>query len=156
MAIDPVLQRLKGLLEDALAAVETAQDRFQQTTNYSDTERDLVIEAKDYLRQSESAISELNSKTSGTAYAFIGLQLSSIGTQHIEPANESLGAITAETLETIADNLNNGRFHIERALALLNALDKSYEAAKREEKIAESMQRLSKMHQLFLENSQKL
>ena len=157
LAIDPVIQRLKELLGQALEHVDSAQSEFsKQSSELSETTHDLVTQGRDKLRQSESAIDELISKSTGTPYAFIGLQLQNIGDNHIQPAQESLLAITTEKTEETGSYLSSGKFHIERAIAQLSDLDKSYEAVKREEKIADAMQRLAKMHQVFLENSQKL
>jgi len=156
LAIDPVLQRLKTLLTQAQETVETTQDSFQELAKLTETGLEMIAEGKDLLRQSTSAIAELTSKSSGTPYAFMGLQLQNIGTNHIDPANEALAAISADETEQTGGHLKSSRFHIERALAMLNDLEKSYEAVKREEKIADAMQRLAKMHQLFLENSQRM
>ncbi len=156
LAIDPVLQRLKKLLGQARDTVVSTRKGINETGAYLETEVDSVSQAKDFLRQAASAISELESKTSGTPYAFMGLQLKSIGTNHIEPATESLRSISSDDFNKIETYLEDSQFHIERALAQLNDLEKSYESIKREEKIEDAMQRLAKMHQLFLENSQKL
>ena len=157
LAIDPVLQRLKGLLAQALDFIESAQsEAADPSSNDSDPLLELVVQSRDQLRQSESAIAELISKSSGTPYAFIGLQLQNIESNHIVPAQESLIAIKTEETEKTDARLESGRFHVERAIADLNELDQSYEAVKREKKIEDAMQRLAKMHQVFLENSQKL
>ena len=156
LAIDPVLQRLKALLNQAHDTVETAQNSFQELEKLTETDLEIIAEGKDLLRQSNSAIAELTAKSNGTPYAFMGLQLQNIGTNHIDPANEALSAISTNETEQTEVHLKSGRFHIERALAMLNDLEKSYEEVKREEKIADAMQRLAKMHQLFLENTQKM
>ncbi|MBT5706965.1 MAG: hypothetical protein HOI66_11655 [Verrucomicrobia bacterium] len=143
-------------MSQAKETVVTTQDSFQELAKLTESELEMIAESKDLLRQSNRTIAELTSKSSGTPYAFMGLQLQNIGTNHIDPANEALSAISADETEQTGAHLKSSRFHIERALAMLNDLEKSYEAIKREEKIADAMQRLAKMHQLFLENSQKM
>ena len=156
LAIDPVLQRLKGLLAGAEEKVHTTQTTFADEASFGETEQQTSAEADDLLRQSQLAIEELTAKSTDTPYAFIGLQLQNIGTSLIDPAREALRSIDSHEPDEIAPLLKSARFHIQRALAMLDDLEKSYEAVKREEKIADAMQRLAKMHQLFLENSQKL
>ena len=130
IAIDPVLKRLDELL--AQAQTNTVQRQFEP--------------AKTNLIASERAISDLTSRTAGTPYAFIGLQLQNIAHAHISPAKQFL----AET------NVESASFHIARAREMLAALTKAYENVKRDQKVADAMQRLSKMYQIFLEDTQAL
>ncbi|HTD88346.1 MAG TPA: hypothetical protein VK850_17365, partial [Candidatus Binatia bacterium] len=128
IAIEPVLKRLDELL--AQAQTNTVQQHFEPaTTNLTACER---------------AISDLTSRTTGTPYAFIGLQLQNIAQAHISPAKQSL----ADT------NVDQASFHIARAREMLAALTKTYENVKRDQQIADAMQRLSKMYQVFLEDTQ--
>ena len=130
IAIEPVLKRLDELL--ASAQTNTVQRQFEP--------------AKTNLIASERAISDLTSRTAGTPYAFIGLQLQNIAQAHISPAKQFL----AET------NVDSASFHIARAREMLAALTKTYENVKRDQKVADAMQRLSKMYQIFLEDTQAL
>ena len=130
IAIDPVLKRLDELL--AHAQTNTIQRQFEPATTN--------------LTAAERAISDLTSKTAGTPYAFIGLQLQNIAQAHISPAKQSL----AET------NVDQASFHIARAREMLAALTKTYENVKRDQQVADAMQRLSKLYQIFLEDTQAL
>ena len=130
IAIDPVLKRLDELL--ANAQTNTVQRKFEP--------------AKTNLTAAQHAISDLTSRTTGTPYAFVGLQLQNIAQAHIGPAEQSL----------VETNVDQATFHIIRAREMLAALTKTYENVKRDQQIADAMQRLSKMYQIFLEDTQAL
>ena len=130
IAIESVLKRLDELL--ARAQTNTVQRQFEPATTN--------------LTASERAISDLTSRTTGTPYAFVGLQLQNIAQAHISPAKQSL----AET------NVDQASFHIARAREMLAALTKTYENVKRDQQVADAMQRLSRMYQVFLEDTQAL
>ena len=112
--------------------------------------------ARDDLRQADSAVSDLKKVTHDTPYAFIGLQIDDIRDAHISPARKNLGdvALEAATMKGDVTNLEQGSFQIKRAREKLADLTKSYEAVKRDNKLADAMQRLAKMHQLFIEDTQ--
>jgi hypothetical protein len=131
IAIDPVLKRLDLLLGQA--QTNTIQLNFEP--------------ARTNLVAAEGAITNLTSRTTGTPYAFIGLQLQNIGQAHISPAHHY---VSGET------NVEKASFHIGRAREMLANLTKTYETVKRDQKIADAMQRLSKMYQIFLEDTQAL
>ena len=131
IAIDPVLKQLDELL--AQAQTNTVQSQFEP--------------ARTNLAAAANAISNLTSKTTGTPYAFVGLQLQNIAHAHIAPA---LHYLSGET------NAQKATFHIERAREMLAALTKTYENVKRDQQVADAMQRLSKMYQIFLEDTQAL
>jgi hypothetical protein len=156
LAIAPVLQRLNEALKAALTRTEEAQKSHLSSGTLGDPEADQIARAREHLRHGQSAVAELTAKSAGTPYAFMGLQLQNIDASHITPAHEKLLSIGESSETTITDDLNTGKFHIERAIAMLEELEKTYEQVKRDQKIGDAMQRLAKMHQIFLENSQRL
>ncbi len=154
LAIDPVLERLKGLLQEAQTAVGDVQATLLEARELNEAEKEATARAKDALRQSDSAVEELVAKSAGTPYAFIGLQLDNINFNHIAPARDELATLSRNEPDGHVEALQSGAFHIERALAMLEDLTRSYEEVKREQKIADAMQKLAKMHQIFLEDTQ--
>ena len=113
-------------------------------------------ETRNRLWQADSAVTELKAKTKDTPYAFIGLQLHDIRETHVSPAREALGAVTLEapTIKEDVGYLEQGSFEIKRAREKLAELTRSYASVKRDYKLADAMQRLKKMHQIFLEDTQ--
>lgn len=141
IAIDPILKRLDELLAQAQEHTDSLK------TTYRNERSDA---AKTNLTASLNAVSDLKSRTAGTPYAFIGLQLHNIAQAHISPAHTSLSA------GTNLAHIEKASFHITRAREMLAELTRTYETVKRDQQIADAMQRLSKMYQIFLEDTQAL
>jgi hypothetical protein len=85
---------------------------------------------------------------------FMGLQLHNIQAAHVAPAQRHLSNVATRPA---ADPASRGDYdyawyHIVRAREELAALTRKYEEIKRQEKIAETAERISKMHQVFIED----
>ncbi|CAN5145026.1 hypothetical protein BH23VER1_BH23VER1_27380 [soil metagenome] len=147
LEINPVLDRMRALLEaareqlrpalapgvtDAVAAVHAAYA-------HRELERTVVV------------VAEMNTKSQGTPFAFMGLQLRSIEVSHVGPARAKL-APSVPSKEAVRE----ADYHIGRALALLDELTRVYESAKAEAKAAAIAQEIEKMHHIFVENMAKL
>jgi len=158
IAIDPVLKLLDELLEKALELTDATLTAGKSAEGLSQKQSPAMEDARNRLWQADSAVTELNVKTKDTAYAFIGLQLYDIREAHISPAREALGAVSLETARNKEDvaYLEKGSFEIVRAREKLAALTRNYASVKRDYKLADAMQRLKKMHQIFLEDSQEM
>ncbi|MCA9013434.1 MAG: hypothetical protein KDB01_26975, partial [Planctomycetaceae bacterium] len=72
---------------------------------------------------------------------------------HIQPARERLMGVTLLDSPGSEDDLTASVIHIERAIALLEKLTQQYETAKLNQKLADTMTRIRKMHQIFLEGT---
>jgi hypothetical protein len=151
IAIDPVIKRLDSLLGQAQESVEGAM-----TAGLSPAQNGSMENAKDNLRQADAAVSDLKKLCHGTPYAFVSLQLDDIREAHMTPARHELGAVALETTSQKADlkHAQQGDFQIKTAREKLANLTKTYESVKRDTKVADAMQRLAKMHQIFLEDTQ--
>jgi hypothetical protein len=173
LAIDPVLKRLDELLQKAQTATDqtltSTRGRVGQTILSASapagslpihqppgTSHSFLEDAKSNLREADSAVTELSTKSAGTPYAFIGLQLHDIRETHFSPARQSLGGVVFEPAKSGDDtrNLEQAGFHIRQARAEIAALTKTYADVKRDFKLSDAMQRLAKMHQIFLEDTQ--
>lgn len=158
IAIEPVLKRLGELLLSAQENTEKTRAGMDPTTGLKSQHEAGMVSAREHLAEGHRVVAELQSTTAGTPYAFIGLQLGNIDSAHVTPAHQLLGEITIGTTEApeqirIFDKTS---FHIEQAREMLAALNRSYETIKRDQQLADSMQKLSKMYQIFLEDTQAL
>ena len=146
IAIEPVLKQIDELLARAQEKIESLKQQV--------SEPPLVV-AKDSVSGSRKLIDDLKDRTSGTPYAFVGLQLHNISEAHIVPAGLSLGRVASPSATNLV-HLDSAAFHVTRARAMLADLTRTYESVKRDQQIAESMQKLNKMYQIFLEDTQAL
>jgi len=156
LAIDPTLKLLDQLLRKAHDLTESNLLAAQSPEGLGLEQTWALEESKDQVRQADRAVIDLKKDSAGTAYAFIGLQVSDIGDTHIAPAREQLGEVTLESAQAKEDrdNLAQASFHLEQARKMLADLTKNYESAKRDNKLADALQQLKKMHQIFLEDAQ--
>lgn len=156
LAIDPVLKLLEQLLHRAYDLTSSNLHAAQSKEGLGLPQTWALEESKDQLRQADRAVVDLKKNSVGTAYAFIGLQISDIADTHIAPAREELGEVTLESAKAREDkdNLSQASFHLGQALKMLADLTKTYESVKRDNQLADAMQQLKKMHQIFLEDTQ--
>jgi hypothetical protein len=156
IAIDPVLKLLDGLLGKAQQLTDDTLATGRSAEGLSQKQSPALETARDNLRQADSAVSDLKKVSHDTPYAFISLQIDDIRATHISPARKDLADVTLEPALLVGDitNLEQGSFQIKRAREKLADLTKTYEAVKRDNKLADAMQRLAKMHQIFLEDTQ--
>ena len=158
IAIDPVLKQLEALLAKAQEQTDSLKEPARSAEGLAPAHAAPLGEAKGNLTESQKAVSDLKSRTADTPYAFIGLQLHNINEAHITPANLNLVrvAIPATSAGTNVALIDKASFHISRAREMLADLTKTYETVKRDQQIADAMQKLNKMYQVFLEDSQAL
>ena len=156
IAIDPVLQQLDALLAKAQEKTDSLKAPAKEELKQAHAAP--LSEAKGHLAESQKTVSDLKSRTANTPYAFIGLQLHNINDAHITPAHLNLTRVVvpAATANSNVAHLDKASFHIARAREMLAALTKTYENVKRDQQIADAMQKLNKMYQVFLEDSQAL
>jgi hypothetical protein len=156
IAIAPVLEQLASLLKTANEKTDVLKADAATETGLQEKDAEALGGAKGSLTQSESAISQLNSRTGGTPYAFIGLQLKNIGVTHVSPAHRDLDHVLLDpsAIESNVQPIDDSSFHIVRARDMLADLTRTFEKVKREQKIADAMQKLAKMHQIFIEDTQ--
>lgn len=156
LAIDPTLKLLDELLHRAydLTAANLAAAQSKEGLGVEQTWG--LEESKEQVRQADRAVVQLKKDSTGTPYAFIGLQVTDISDMHIAPAREELGEVTLESAKAKEDkdNLSQATFHLAQARKMLADLTKNYESVKRDNKLADALQELKKMHQIFLEDTQ--
>ena len=82
------------------------------------------------------------------------MQLEDIGLSHVGPARKNLsnaGLLTSQADKQLRQ-LSQAVYQIDQAKAKLAGLTKQYQMVKRAEELAEAMQRVAKMHQIFVED----
>ena len=156
MAIEPTLKLLEHLLHSAHDLTESNLVAAQSKDGLGPRQTWALDESKDQLLQANRAVQDLKKNSAGTPYAFIGLQISDIDDTHVAPAREHLGEVTLESAKAREDkdNLSQASFHLDQALKMLADLTKNYESVKRDNQLADALQQLKKMHQIFLEDTQ--
>lgn len=155
IAIEPILQRLDGLLKDA-GEINAGLRKSAAGSGLTSGDQARVKAAVAPLVEATSTITNLQARTAKTPYAFIGLQLVNIDESQIRPAQGQLGRVDASRPQ-IPENvaaLDQAEFHIQRAREMLADLVRNYETVKRDQKLADGMQELKKMYQIFLEDTQ--
>ena len=130
IAIAPVLIKLQKLLtatDELLGSVQVTSD---QNSQWGESERRSLSRAIEYLDQCCNAVDELTSRTNGTPYAFVGLQVSDIALTHFDPAlSDALAALKTNT-DGRYTLIDNSRLQVQRALARLEALTQKFEREK--------------------------
>ncbi|MGA2558018.1 MAG: DUF4175 family protein, partial [Verrucomicrobiota bacterium] len=156
LAIEPTLQLLEHLLRSAHDLTESNLLAAQSKDGLGPRQNWALEESKDQVRQADRAVLDLKKDSAGTPYAFIGLQISDIGDTHIAPAREHLGEVTLEAAKAKddKDHLSQASFHLDQALKMLADLTKNYQSVKRDNQLADALQQLKKMHQIFLQDTQ--
>ena len=158
IAIEPVLERLKELLAEAQVKTDSLRAPAVSTAGLQAAHAEVLNGAKQHIVDAQRAVSDLKGRTANTPYAFIGLQLNNIADSHVSPAYKSLSDVAFPPSATVSNvaYLEKGSFHIARARQMLDDLTKTYETVKRDQQVADAMQKLNKMHQIFLEDTQAL
>lgn len=157
IAIEPVLREVDQHLAQAEASTGTVRRSAGSAGGVGPADAGELETGKGHLTAATGAIAGLRSRTTDTPYAFIGLQLDNIGKAHVTPAGESLTRVApGKSAATNAEALDRAAFHIARAREMLADLTKTYESVKRDQQVADAMQRLSRMYQVFLEDTQAL
>ncbi len=158
IAIAPVLDELEKLLKAADEKTNVLKSAAALPEGLQADHSAPLAEAIAPLVKSEEQISGLKSRTSGTPYSFVGLQLHNIGAAHVTPAHRNIEEVVIPSSPSTAnaEPLDQASFHITRAREMLADLTRTFENVKREQKIADALQKLAKMHQIFIEDTQAL
>ena len=150
LQIDPVLTALKQILTQARDELKPVQLRQKSEQEWEQKDSEHVRRTDELLSNAEQHVRNLTDKSSGTPYAFIGLQLQDIQQLHVHAARDLLNDVTLLDVPCTSDNVAAATVHIQRAIELLEKLTQQYEAVKLNQKLADTMLRIRKMHQIFL------
>ncbi|MGE3242862.1 MAG: hypothetical protein AB7I57_17445 [Pirellulales bacterium] len=156
LAIAPRLAALDETLAKAERTAQGVLESVQADGQWRPAhDRDVTSAEKSTVRAQE-LIGELQSKSKGTPYAFVGLQVVDIGLAHVDPARDGLWSALESEGDARTGLVRDSRQHLVRARQLLAELRGQYEKAQREFQLAEAVERVKKMYQVYVENSMAL
>lgn len=150
--IDPVLKELDAALAKAIDELRPVAEALAEAKNSSGAFKKPLRAADTQIAHGQSLVAELVQKSDGTPYAFIGLQLVDITELHISPARLDVKAAKADSPDR-KDRVQQAMVHLTRAREMLADLTRTYERVKRDLKLADEMQRIKTMYQVFIEDA---
>lgn len=156
IAIEKYLERLDRALAQAQDVTDALLAHARSADAWTQTQSDGIATGCRHLDDARQAVTGLTGESAGTPYALIGLQFADIDIAHVTPARQRL--IDADVVDRSERPavLDQAAFHIARARELLADLTREYEAVKKEQERLDEIERLAKMHQLFVEDMQML
>jgi hypothetical protein len=156
MAISPQLEALDQALEKGQKTARGVLDELEADNKWRATHDREVGSAERSTVAALEIVKKLQEQSKDTPYAFIGLQVADIGLAHIDPARNGFWkALESEGGDRVT-SVRDAWQHLGRARELVAELRGQYERARREFQLAESVERVKKMYQVYLENSQAL
>lgn len=153
MAIGPELTALDETLAKAESTARGVLDQLQGGAAWRASHDRDVTSAEASIVDGQKIIEKLAKQTKGTPYAFIGLQVAEIGLAHVEPAREGFWKSLESDGDDRATSVADAAQHVTRARALLKDLQGQFERTKRELQLAESVEKVKKMYQVYVEDS---
>ncbi|MBX3436922.1 MAG: hypothetical protein KF861_05495 [Planctomycetaceae bacterium] len=154
MMISPRLQELDEILARAENRLQETLDDLKRAVDWTGKNDQILSKAEEDLGGAIRIVADLNTKSAGTPYAFIGLQLSEIADSHIVPANESVWiARQAAQNPQRQPPVESAWQQTARARQRLQQLVTQYERVRREHQLADAIENVKKMYQVFIEDS---
>ncbi|MEO8494458.1 MAG: hypothetical protein ABI614_05280, partial [Planctomycetota bacterium] len=106
------------------------------------------------LEKAELIVANLRNDTKDTKYAFVGLQMLDIGRTHLTPARDRMFVLIQDPGANPARNILEGLHHTSATRELIAALTKKFEAVARERELADSLEEVAKIYEVYVENMQ--
>ena len=156
IAVDADLEALETALKKAEAIASSVLKGIDARRRWSGVQERDLTSAEQTTVGAQEVISNLQAHCQGTPYAFVGLQVVDIGLAHVDPARSELWKTLQTQDADRRDALSNASQHLSRAIALVAELRGQFKRARREFQLAAMVERVKKMHQVFIENSQSL
>ncbi len=156
MIIAPQLLEIDELLEKAENLSRSVLDTVDADNEWQAAQGRDVDSAGQQIAKSLQIVEQIEQKSHGTPYAFIGLQLMNIGKAHIQPARREYWKALQTDNVTRVTATRDGWQHTVRARQMLADLTTKFENTQREYALAESIEKVKKMYQVFVENSMAL
>jgi hypothetical protein len=153
VAIAPKLAALDEALAKAERTSQGVLDEIGAGAEWRAAHDREISSAEQASESGQKLIEELESQTKDSPYAFIGLQVSDIGIAHVEPARSALWTALKSDGEGRVASVRDAHQHLVRARQLVAELRGKFERSKREFQLAESVERVKKMYQVYVENA---
>jgi hypothetical protein len=156
IAISGYLERVRQSLVEAQDLTDGLLGRARSEGAWESGHTAKSLAAENRLKQADEVIGELKSLSASTPYAYIGLQLVDVSVGHIAPARHhlSIGGPAATATPQRVRSFEQAAFHIARAIEQLDRLAGRFESERKARQMEESVKRLAKMHQSFVEDMQ--
>jgi hypothetical protein len=155
LAIAPVLEELDGHLERAENRTHELVGYLEKSAPWS-SEQDRGVGLSDAaLEEAQRVVAQLERQAADTPYSFISLQIVDIDQVHIAPARDSLWT-TLQSDDGRLDHVRNAWQNIGRARDRLAGLVQQFQRIRREHRLADQMQTVKKMYQVYVEDAYRL
>jgi hypothetical protein len=156
MAIAPDLAELDELLGKAEKLARNVLDFVDAGNEWQAAQGRDVDSAGQQVARCLQIVEDLEVRTHGTPYAFVGLQMVNISKAHIQPARREYWKVQQTDAEARVTATRDGWQHTVRAREMLAELNSKFETTRQEMELAESIEKVKKMYQVFVENSMAL
>lgn len=153
IAIQPVLSDLKAWLGASSQLDATVISRQERGESWGVSDEESINRSVSYLDKSIKRVDGLLELTDDTPYAFIGLQLGDIVDNQIQSARTDLLASLEADAESRAPLVNTAHVATEYAIKRLTDLTTTFERERREQEVADRVQELERMYQVFIEDT---
>lgn len=156
MAIAPKFAALDQELAKAQRTAQGVLDAVAAEGEWRGTHDRDVTSAEQATVRGQKLIRELQQRSKDTPYAFVGLQVADIGLAHVDPARSGFWTALQSDGDERVTVVRNAWQHLGRARELLAELRGQFERTRQEFQLAESVERIKKMYQVYVENSMAL
>lgn len=156
LAISPRLAELDAALAKAERTASGVLENVAAEGQWRPAHEREVSSAEKSTVRGQELIAELEKHSKGTPYAFVGLQVVDIGAAHVDPARDGFWTALESDGAARSGLVRDSRQHLVRARQLLAELRGQYEKSQREFQLAEAVEKVKKMYQVYVENSMAL
>lgn len=155
LAIAPVLEELDAHLERAENHTHGLVQHLEKSTPWQSEQDRRVGLADAALEEAQKVIGQLDRQAADTPYSFISLQLIDVDQVNISPARDELWT-TLQSDDARLEHLRGAWQHIGRARERLAGLVQQFQRIRREHQLADRLQTVQKMYQVYLEDAYRL
>ena len=106
------------------------------------------------LEKAELGIADLRKESKETKYEFVGLQMLDVGRSQVTPARDRMFVLRQDPGSDPARNMLAALHHTAAARELIEALTKQFEEVARERELAEALEEVAKIYEVYVENMQ--
>lgn len=156
MAIAPELLKLDELLEKAENLSRNVLNSVDAGNDWQAAQGRDIDSAGQQIANGLQIVEDLEVRTHNTPYAFVGLQLVNISKGHMQPARREFWKALQTDGEDRVTATRDGWQHTVRSRELLAELTTKFETAQQEYALADTIEKVKKMYQIFVENSMAL
>ncbi|MEZ6054306.1 MAG: hypothetical protein R3C02_23430 [Planctomycetaceae bacterium] len=154
MSIAPRLAELDQALEIAQNRLREGLDVLAANVEWAGQHDRLLHAGNEQLDKALDIVADLRKKSAETQYAFIGLQLGEIAATHLEPAREStFQGLQAQNNASRQPPVSEAWQQVGRARERLAQLATQFERIRREHALADAVEEVKNMYQVFVEDS---